>query len=352
MPTLPLMLSTAQTARCCESASLNALASPLALIPCVLMGEQEEVYGREVQVADREMVESRAAHLLQLAAKEDVAFLVVGDPFGAAGALTALSSTSLLLHRLLPFPLSLPPVPCLCTVSHSAMTHTDLMLRVRQKGVAVVVVHNASVLNAIGATGLQLYRTRLSFLLSPALRVPLTPAAHLTTLCIFPSFLLPSFLLQRLPPVNCPSRGSGACRGRIEYKAPRYMSVNTAIRTSSLAHTHLFSCPHAPLLLPTRTSSLAVPTTTCLLLCVPLTHPVLTASLAVCTPDSQCIVFGSMQQLSDVDFGPPLHSLVCGALHELKKDFLDAFRVTDAIPRIEADSTGSSEEDESERPIL
>ncbi|CAI7925469.1 unnamed protein product [Closterium sp. NIES-53] len=314
--------------------------------------------------------------------------------------------------------------------------------------------------------------THISYFLSPCLlRFLLTISPCHFSSSIFLLLLLhlsSSFLLAVTPPfllfisphhsprppdikVKEPSLEAmarwGWGRGRIEYEAPRYMSVNTAIRqlllveekrqqrgedcskvrrsaarwrvqkatalahthlcscphaplllptrtssfahmhlfscphaplllpthTSSLAHTHLCSCPHAPLLLPTRTSSLAVPTTTCLLLCVPLTHPVLTASLAVCTPDSlcvgvarlgadsQCIVFGSMQQLSDVDFGPPLHSLVlCGALHELEKDFLDAsldafldaFRVTDAMLRIEADSTGSSEEVESERPIL
>merc|ERR1712061_217543 len=51
----------------------------------------------------------------------DVSFLVVGDP--------------------------------LC-----ATTHTDLWLRARERGVEVHVVHNASVMNAIAACGLQLYR--------------------------------------------------------------------------------------------------------------------------------------------------------------------------------------------------
>lgn len=41
---------------------------------------------------------------------------------------------------------------------HSATTHTDLQLRAREKGIPVRVIHNASVMNAIGASGLQLYR--------------------------------------------------------------------------------------------------------------------------------------------------------------------------------------------------
>lgn len=43
---------------------------------------QEELYGKEIVVADREMVEERADQMLEAALDSDVAFLVVGDPFG------------------------------------------------------------------------------------------------------------------------------------------------------------------------------------------------------------------------------------------------------------------------------
>lgn len=43
---------------------------------------QEKMYGKEITVADREMVEERADQMLREAADADVAFLVVGDPFG------------------------------------------------------------------------------------------------------------------------------------------------------------------------------------------------------------------------------------------------------------------------------
>lgn len=43
---------------------------------------QESFYGREVILADRELVESGAEVILADADKEDVAFLVVGDVFG------------------------------------------------------------------------------------------------------------------------------------------------------------------------------------------------------------------------------------------------------------------------------
>lgn len=80
----------------------------------------ESYYGRSIVVADREMVESNSDEILRSANTEDVAFLVVGDPFGAT-------------------------------------THTDLVLRARELGVPVRTVPNASIMSGIGACGLQLY---------------------------------------------------------------------------------------------------------------------------------------------------------------------------------------------------
>ena len=80
----------------------------------------EKFYGKSVTLCDRESVELDADTILEQAISKKVAFLVVGDPFGAT-------------------------------------THTDLFLRAREKGVEVKVIHNASVMNAIGACGLQLY---------------------------------------------------------------------------------------------------------------------------------------------------------------------------------------------------
>lgn len=66
------------------------------------------------------MVETGTMEILDRAEQSDVAFLVVGDPFGAT-------------------------------------THTDLVQRAREKDIKVDVVHNASILNAVGCCGLQLY---------------------------------------------------------------------------------------------------------------------------------------------------------------------------------------------------
>ena len=43
---------------------------------------QEKLYGKPVILADREMVEEKADEILSAARASDVAFLVVGDPFG------------------------------------------------------------------------------------------------------------------------------------------------------------------------------------------------------------------------------------------------------------------------------
>jgi len=56
--------------------------------------------------------------MLEEAKTSLISFLVVGDPFGAT-------------------------------------THTDLVLRAKQKGIECKVIHNASIMNAVGVCGLQ-----------------------------------------------------------------------------------------------------------------------------------------------------------------------------------------------------
>ena len=66
------------------------------------------------------MVELDSDKILRGSDSEDVALLVVGDPLGAT-------------------------------------THTDILLRARALKIRTQVIHNASIMNAISATGLQLY---------------------------------------------------------------------------------------------------------------------------------------------------------------------------------------------------
>ena len=48
----------------------------------VFVCQWEAFYGRPIIVADREMVETGSDDILHVADQKDVAFLVVGDPFG------------------------------------------------------------------------------------------------------------------------------------------------------------------------------------------------------------------------------------------------------------------------------
>lgn len=82
----------------------------------------EEFYGKKIIIADRELVEKKAEKtILKNAKNKEVAFLVVGDP--------------------------------MC-----ATTHVDLSLRAKKAGIEVKVVHNASIINAVGITGLEVYK--------------------------------------------------------------------------------------------------------------------------------------------------------------------------------------------------
>jgi len=101
---------------------------------------QEEFYGKELVIADRELVETGSDDILAGADTEDVALLVVGDPLGCVFN----NAPCILVHT----PDSAP---------YSATTHTDLLIRARTLGIRTQIIHNASILNASGACGLQLY---------------------------------------------------------------------------------------------------------------------------------------------------------------------------------------------------
>ena len=92
--------------------------------------------------ATREMVESESEEILRDAERVDVAFLVVGDPLGSVH---LSPSTCIRVGKLKGLRES------------SATTHSDLLLRAASLAIPTSVIHNASVLTALGATGLQLY---------------------------------------------------------------------------------------------------------------------------------------------------------------------------------------------------
>lgn len=79
----------------------------------------EKVFEKPIQIADRQFIES--GEILNYAKSNKVCLLVGGDPM-------------------------------------IATTHTDLLLRAKEKGVLTKVVHNTSIYSAIADTGLQMYK--------------------------------------------------------------------------------------------------------------------------------------------------------------------------------------------------
>ena len=101
----------------CERVYLEAYTS---ILTCG-QAELEKFYGKDLILADRDMVEQNADEIMAGSNSVDVAFLVVGDPFGAT-------------------------------------THSDLVLRAKEKNIPVKTIHNASIMNAVGCVGLQVCR--------------------------------------------------------------------------------------------------------------------------------------------------------------------------------------------------
>ena len=233
-----------------------------AVLPGVGLERLEAFYGKPVELADRQTVEEGVDGILEGARDRDVAFLVVGDPF-------------------------------------SATTHSDLQLRAHEKGVGFEAIHNASILNAVGCTGLQLYRF-----------------GETVSIVFFTETWRPDSFYDKL--VENKARGmhtlclldirvkeltvKALCTGKKEYEPPRFMSVNTAVEQL--------------LEIEERRGEGA---------CGPGAMAVGVARLG--TP-GQAVAYGTMAQLRDHDFGEPLHSLIIpGDLHEIEEQVLGLFQV-------------------------
>lgn len=221
----------------------------------------ETLYGKPVTLADRETVEEKADEILSEAAHSHVAFLVVGDPFGAT-------------------------------------THTDLVVRAKKLGIDVKVVHNASVMNAVGVCGLQLYHygetVSIPFFTdtwrpdSFYEKIQKNRGLGLHTLCLL-DIRVKEPTLESL------------CRGKKQYEPPRYMLVNTAIEQLLEVEQN-------------RGESAYSEDTMCV-------------GFARLGSEDQKIVAGTMRQLESVDFGAPLHCLVIvGKTHPVEEEMLDFYR--------------------------
>ncbi|KAF7289349.1 RAD26-like SNF2 family DNA-dependent ATPase [Mycena indigotica] len=237
----------------------------------ILMVQKERLeafYGKQLILADRDMVETQSDEILSRADEVDVALLVVGDPLGAT-------------------------------------THTDIILRARALGIPTRVIHNASIMNAVGAAGLQLYQF-----------------GQTVSLVFFTETWKPDSFYDRIKEnaqlglhtlvlldIKVKEQSDeNLARGRKIYEPPRYMSIPVAVKQlleiESIRQEGILSAE----------TTLAV------------------ALSRVGGGDEQRIVAGTLADLAvqpeDV-FGQPLHSLVIVGkrLHHLEVEYAETFAV-------------------------
>ena len=215
--------------------------------------------------------------ILEDALNEDVAFLVVGDPFGAT-------------------------------------THTDLVIRAKEKGIGYRVIHNASIMNAVGCCGLQLYNfgETVSIVMwnqdwqpdSFYDKIVANKKSGLHSLCLLDIKVKEQTIENMM-------------RGRKVYEPPRYLTANDAIRqilnvtkrrtTEAGENSENDEKPPSGLVL---------------------TEDSICVALARVGWEDQKLVSGKLSTVRDADLGPPIHSLIIpGDMHFLELDMLRQFAV-------------------------
>ncbi|XP_076073371.1 diphthine methyl ester synthase-like [Mytilus galloprovincialis] len=234
----------------------------------------EEFYGREVILADRDMVETQSDEMFEGSDTEDVSFLVVGDPFGAT-------------------------------------THTDLVLRAKEKELEYRVIHNASIMNAVGCCGLQLYNfgETISIVFwtdtwkpdSFYDKIKRNRDLGMHTLCLL-DIKVKEQSIENL------------MKGKKIFEPPRYMSVNTA--AEQLVEIIQRKKEEGE-------KDLAF------------TEDTICIGLARIGSETQTIIAATFTDMMTVDIGAPLHSFVIpGELHPLEKDMLKLFAYNDDVKQL------------------
>ncbi|KAI4478209.1 hypothetical protein M0804_012167 [Polistes exclamans] len=236
----------------------------------------EDFYGCSLIIADRDLVESDADSILSNVENEEIAFLVVGDPFGAT-------------------------------------THTDLVLRAQEKGAKVQVIHNASILSAIGCCGLQLYSFGETVSI-PYWTETWQPDSFYDKITSNRKRGLHTLCLLDIK-VKEPTLESILSKKKV-YMPPKFMTVAEASdQLSSILEKKRKDTDE----------NLAF------------TENSLVVGLARIGSDDQNIIACSLQEMKKIDLGKPLHSLIIPAekLHPLEINFLRQY----AIDKIQFDES-------------
>ena len=178
-----------EAVKSCEKIYLESYTSILG----VKKDNLEKFYGKEVIEADRECCETGIDEILDNISKADpklnFAFLVVGDPF-------------------------------------CATTHTDLYLRAVKLNIKVEVIHNASIVNAIGCTGVMVYRfgevVSIPFFTEKWRPYSFYDKIHKNSKSNLHTLVLLDIKVKEISEENL-------ARGKKIYEPPRFMSVKTAV---------------------------------------------------------------------------------------------------------------------------
>lgn len=195
-----------------------------------------------------------------------MAFLVVGDPFGAT-------------------------------------THTDLILRAKEKGIKVQIVHNASIMNAAGCCGLQLYHFGETISI-PYWTDTWKPDSFYDKISKNRKHGLHTLCLLDIK-VKEPTMES-LCRKKKEFMPPRFMSVSEAADQLLQILQSKREGGDAELAYDEET---------------------LFVGLARVGHETQEIKACKLRDMKNIDLGAPLHSMILPSkdVHPLEKEYLQQF---------------------------
>lgn len=218
--------------------------------------ELEQFYRKKIILADRNMVENNADEILEKAKTNDVTFLVVGDVF-------------------------------------SATTHHDLRLRAIKAGIKVEIINNASIMTAVGITGLDLYKFGR------------------TTTIVFPEHNFFPETPYDVIKMNLANGLHTLCLLDIKADREMYMDVNEAL--------HLLLAIEEKRKETSKASGEKFEEV--------INEETKVIGCARLGSDKQLIKFGTINQLLNFDFGEPLHALIIpGKLHFMEKEVLEIYK--------------------------
>jgi len=182
----------------------------------------------------------------------------------------------------------------------SATTHADLIIRAKELSIPIQTIHNASIMNAVGACGLQLYNFGQTISI-PFFTDSWKPDSFYDRIKENRNLGLHTLCLLDIK-VKEQSTEKNLARGRKIYEPPRYMTINQAIM-------QLLEIEE------TRKQNAY-------------TYETLAIGIArLGSLTEQLIKAGTLNQLLSEDFGPPLHSLVIvgNRMHIIEADYMRYF---------------------------